>query len=100
MEPEPLSPDERQINKNFIKEYIISCIDKTLHYRNTSLRGTHSKFKVGYTPKSYYTYLRNEKKILLHFSYVKEIFVEVYDLIKHTSSEEKRKEILQASIKV
>ena len=35
--------------KNKIKKYIIECIDQTIHYRNTSLRGTNSKFKVGYT---------------------------------------------------
>ena len=82
--------------KNQIKEYIIRCIDKTIHYRNTSLRGTRSKFKVGYTPKSFYTYLYYEKGHCVNFDLLKIEFQEIYDLIKYEKSEEKRKTILQS----
>ena len=81
--------------KNKIKKYIIECIDQTIHYRNTSLRGTNSKFKVGYTPKSFQIWY-DQRGVAVNIDCVKEVFREVYNTIKYEPSEEKRKSILQA----
>lgn len=81
--------------KNKIKEYIIECIDQTMHYRNTSLRGTKTKFKVGYTPKSFQIWY-DERGVAVNIYYIEEVFSEVYRTIKYEPSEEKRKMILQS----
>ena len=67
-------------------------------YRNTSLKGTKSKFKVGYTPRSFQLYLE-EKGVTVHINYIEEVFSEVYNTIKYEPSEEKRKTILQENKK-
>jgi len=84
---------ERTSLKNKIKKYIIECIDQTIHYRNTSLRGTNSKFKVGYTPKSFQIWY-DQRGVAVNIDWVKEVFREVYNTIKYEPSEEKRKSIL------
>ena len=81
--------------KNKIKEYIIECIDQTIHYRNTSLRGTNSKFKVGYTPKSFQIWY-DQRGVAVNIDWVEEVFRQVYNNIKYEPSEEKRKSILQS----
>ena len=83
--------------KKRIKEYIILCIDQTIHYRNTSLRGTKSKFKVGYTPKSFQKWY-DERGVWCYIEWVKEVFREVYNTIKYEPSEEKRKSILSSDL--
>ena len=81
--------------KNKIKEYIILCIDQTIHYRNTSLKGTKSKFKVGYTPRSFKLWY-DERGVAVNINYIEEVFSEVYNTIKYEPSEEKRKTILKS----
>jgi hypothetical protein len=76
--------------RNKIKEYIIMCIDQT-----TSLRGTKSKFKVGYTPRSFQLWY-DERGVAVNIHYIEEEFRDVYNTIKYEPSEEKRKMILQS----
>ena len=82
--------------KKYIKEYIINCIDKTIYYRQTSLKYTKSKFKVGYTPKSFQNYINEEKGYVVNIDYIKEVFDEIYNIIKYEPSEEKRKILLES----
>ena len=84
----------RTIKRDII-EYIIKCIDETIHYRQTSLQGTNSKFKVGYTPLSFQIYY-DKKGVAVNIDFIKNIFSEVYNCIKYEPSEEKRKIILQS----
>jgi len=76
--------------KNKIKEYIIQCIDQT-----TSLQRTNSKFKVGYTPRSFQLWY-DERGVAVNIHYIEEKFREVYNTIKYEPSEEKRKMILHS----
>ena len=89
-----MGPDESALKED-IKEYIIKCINETIHYRQTSLKGTNSKFKVGYTPKSFQNYINEEKGYTANINYIKEVFDEVFNSIKHEPLEEKRKILLQ-----
>jgi hypothetical protein len=88
-----MGPGDSALKKD-IKEYIIKCIDETLKYKQTSLKGTNSKFKVGYTPKSFQNYINEEKGYTVNIDYIKEVFDEVYNSIKYEPSEEKRKLLL------
>ena len=81
--------------RNIIKEYIIGCIEETMHYRNTSLLGSKSKFKVGYTPRSFQLWY-DERGVDVNIYYIEGAFRDVYNTIKYEPSEEKRKMILQS----
>ena len=89
-----MSSDDSALKED-IKEYIIKCIDQTIYYRQTSLKGTKSKFKVGYTPKSFQNYINEEKGYVTSIDYIKEVFDEIYNSIKHEPLEEKRKLLLE-----
>ena len=88
-----MSPDDSALKQD-VKDYIIKCINETIHYRQTSLKGTKSNFKVGYTPKSFQNYINEEKGYTVNIDYIKEVFDEVYNSIKYEPSEEKRKLLL------
>lgn len=90
--------NEFNLLKKNITEYIIKCIDETIRYRQTSLRGTNSKFKVGYTSKSFQNYYSSCRHIDVNIDRIKEAFSNVYNTIKYEPTEEKRKSILQSLI--